>query len=214
MSVARIDAVICVALTKAVFRPAPFTCTTDPAKNPVPFTVSVNPEPPAVTLDGAMEVIVGTPCPCAATPATTANSRAHSNQPGRAPGTHFCFRCKSGARRVRTYLPSMKPASLTRGEVLHLPAVAGRITCAFDRNQVKNGIAYFDSRYFRSKRLPAIALAKASELNVEYVSFREQLDTGGRWDGPSYGSSATSRNSKRTDVRIRFGRFLNCGALA
>ena len=61
MSVARIAAVICVALTNAVVRPAPFTCTTDPAKNPVPFTVSVNPGPPAVTLGGAMDVIVGTP---------------------------------------------------------------------------------------------------------------------------------------------------------
>jgi hypothetical protein len=63
---------------------------------------------------------------------------------------------------------------------LHLPAVGGRITCAFERNQVKNSLAYFDSRYFRSKRLPATALAKDQNPPCN-LSSRTQSRTTASW---------------------------------
>ena len=56
-----------------VVRAAPFTCTIEPLTNPVPLTVSVNPGLPAVTLDGLIEVMVGTPCARAAVPEITGN---------------------------------------------------------------------------------------------------------------------------------------------
>jgi hypothetical protein len=52
ISVAGIDAVNCVALRKVVERLTPFQRTIEPVTKPVPFTVSVNPSPPALTLDG------------------------------------------------------------------------------------------------------------------------------------------------------------------
>jgi hypothetical protein len=60
MSAAVIAAVTCVALTNVVVLAAPLKFTTDVATKFVPFTVSVNAAPPAVALDGASEVIVGT----------------------------------------------------------------------------------------------------------------------------------------------------------
>jgi hypothetical protein len=48
-----------VALTKVVVSAVPFHCTTDPAANPLPFTVSVNPLPPAVADEGLKLLIVG-----------------------------------------------------------------------------------------------------------------------------------------------------------
>src|SRR5208282_1956392 len=56
-------------------------------------------------------------------------------------------------RREGTHVSSFHEAGepYQRG-ALHLPAVARRITCGFERNQVKNGLAHFDSRYFRSKQ--------------------------------------------------------------
>jgi len=52
MSVARIAAVICVALTNAVVRPAPFTCTTDPREESRAVYGERESRPPAVTLVG------------------------------------------------------------------------------------------------------------------------------------------------------------------
>jgi hypothetical protein len=49
-----------VALTKVVVRSAPFQRTTDPATNPVPFTVSVKAAPPTEALAGDRPVTVGT----------------------------------------------------------------------------------------------------------------------------------------------------------
>ena len=40
---------------------APFHCTTAPEANPLPFTVSVKPFPPAVTVEGLILAIVGGP---------------------------------------------------------------------------------------------------------------------------------------------------------
>jgi xanthosine utilization system XapX-like protein len=60
MSVARIAAVICVALTKVVALAAPLKFTTDEELKFVPFTVSVKPAPPAVALVGEIDVVVGT----------------------------------------------------------------------------------------------------------------------------------------------------------
>ena len=59
MSAARIVAVTCVALTNAVVLGAPLKVTVAPLTKPVPFTVSVNPAPPAVALVGESVVIVG-----------------------------------------------------------------------------------------------------------------------------------------------------------
>jgi hypothetical protein len=47
-----------VALTKVVVSAVPFQCTTAPAANPLPFTVNVNPLPPAVADEGLKLLIV------------------------------------------------------------------------------------------------------------------------------------------------------------
>jgi hypothetical protein len=60
MSAAAIDAVTCVAFTNVVVFAAPLKFTTAPDTKFVPFTVSVNAEPPAVALDGDSVVIAGT----------------------------------------------------------------------------------------------------------------------------------------------------------
>ena len=51
------EAVSCVALTNVVVSGVPFQSTTAVEANPLPFTVNVNPGPPAVTLDGLTEVM-------------------------------------------------------------------------------------------------------------------------------------------------------------
>jgi hypothetical protein len=60
ISVARIEAVSCVALTKVVVFAAPAKFTVEVFTKFVPFTVSGNAAPPAVALFGAIVVIVGT----------------------------------------------------------------------------------------------------------------------------------------------------------
>ena len=50
MSAAVMAPVTCVPLTNVVVRFAPLNCTVAPLAKPVPFTVSVKPTPPAVTL--------------------------------------------------------------------------------------------------------------------------------------------------------------------
>jgi hypothetical protein len=60
MSVAKIAAVSCVALTNVVVREFPLNFTCDPFTYPVPFTVKVNAAPPAVAPFGLRDVIVGT----------------------------------------------------------------------------------------------------------------------------------------------------------
>ncbi len=59
MSAARIVAVTCVALTNVVVFAVPLKFTTAPETKFVPFTVSVNPAPPATALVGESVVIVG-----------------------------------------------------------------------------------------------------------------------------------------------------------
>ena len=59
MSAAVIAACNCVALTNVVVRFVPFQLTTDPLRNPVPFTVTVKAAVPAVALDGDSELTVG-----------------------------------------------------------------------------------------------------------------------------------------------------------
>jgi xanthosine utilization system XapX-like protein len=59
ISPATIAAVNCVVLTNVVVLAAPLNFTTDVDTNPVPFTVSVNPAPPAVALVGEIDVSVG-----------------------------------------------------------------------------------------------------------------------------------------------------------
>ncbi len=59
ISLAAIAAVTCVALTKVVVRSEPFQRTTELETKLVPFTVNVNPEPPAVALVGEMVASVG-----------------------------------------------------------------------------------------------------------------------------------------------------------
>src|SRR5882762_5030078 len=61
MSETGIAAVTCVALTRVVVRAAPFQRTLAPMSNPVPVSVSVNPAPPAVALEGDSAVSVGPP---------------------------------------------------------------------------------------------------------------------------------------------------------
>jgi hypothetical protein len=58
-SAAGIAAVNCVALTNVVVRALPFQFTTAPLTKFVPFTVSVNPAPPAPALEGDSPLIVG-----------------------------------------------------------------------------------------------------------------------------------------------------------
>ena len=55
-----IAAVSCAALTNVVGRALPFHCTTEPATNPVPFTVRVNAPDPATTLEGETLLTAGT----------------------------------------------------------------------------------------------------------------------------------------------------------
>ena len=52
ISAAEMPAVSCVVLTNVVVRLAPFQRTVEPLTNPVPFTVSVKPDPPAFVEDG------------------------------------------------------------------------------------------------------------------------------------------------------------------
>jgi hypothetical protein len=52
--------VTCVPLTKFVTCAVPFSCTTDLAKNPDPFTVNTNAAAPAWALAGAIEEMEGT----------------------------------------------------------------------------------------------------------------------------------------------------------
>ncbi|MGA2723439.1 MAG: hypothetical protein ABSG79_13635 [Bryobacteraceae bacterium] len=52
-------AVNCVAFTNIVGSDDPLHCTTAPAANPLPFTVNVNPTPPAVADEGLKLLIVG-----------------------------------------------------------------------------------------------------------------------------------------------------------
>jgi hypothetical protein len=59
ISLARIAAVICVALTKVVARALPLKFTTDVDTNPVPFTVNVNAAPPVAAFGGESVVITG-----------------------------------------------------------------------------------------------------------------------------------------------------------
>jgi hypothetical protein len=59
MSAAVMDAVTCVEFTNAVVLAPPLKFTTAPLTNPVPFTVSVNADPPAVALEGASDVMAG-----------------------------------------------------------------------------------------------------------------------------------------------------------
>ena len=56
ISLAGTVAVTCELLTKVVVRATPFHCTTDVASNCTPFTVRVNPAPPALALEGESEV--------------------------------------------------------------------------------------------------------------------------------------------------------------
>jgi hypothetical protein len=63
MSAAVIAAVNCVAETYVVVRSAPFHLTTDPLTKLLPFTVSVNPEPPTAAEDGDKLVRTGTGLP-------------------------------------------------------------------------------------------------------------------------------------------------------
>jgi len=51
----------CVALTSVVVSAVPLKLTTDAAAKFVPFTVRVNPGPPAVVFEGDSEAIVGAP---------------------------------------------------------------------------------------------------------------------------------------------------------
>ena len=60
MSLAGMAAFNCVALTTVVFRAAPIHITSELETNFLPFTVSVNAAPPAVTLEGESEEIAGT----------------------------------------------------------------------------------------------------------------------------------------------------------
>jgi hypothetical protein len=59
-SVAGMDAVTCVALTKVVVREEPSKLTTEAVTKLVPFTVSVNPASPTFLLVGKILVVVGT----------------------------------------------------------------------------------------------------------------------------------------------------------
>jgi hypothetical protein len=59
ISAAVIAAINCVALTNVVVLAAPLNFTTDAETKPVPFTVRVKAEPPAVALVGEREVTVG-----------------------------------------------------------------------------------------------------------------------------------------------------------
>src|SRR5258705_402255 len=58
-SAAGIDACSCVPLTNVVARLPPFQRTTDESTKPLPFTVTVNAEAPAVTLDGDSDSTLG-----------------------------------------------------------------------------------------------------------------------------------------------------------
>ena len=60
MSLARMAAFNCMALTTVVFRAEPFHITAEVDTNFLPLTVSVKAAPPAVTLEGESEVIAGT----------------------------------------------------------------------------------------------------------------------------------------------------------
>src|SRR5258708_20455396 len=59
MSLIEIGIVICELLTNAAFRGSPFTFTTAPMTKFDPFTASVKAGPPATTLDGLRDEIVG-----------------------------------------------------------------------------------------------------------------------------------------------------------
>jgi hypothetical protein len=60
ISLSRIEAVTCVALTKAVARDTPFQCTAEPATKPEPVAVRVKPAPPAKAATGDTVVRTGT----------------------------------------------------------------------------------------------------------------------------------------------------------
>src|SRR5437660_3803009 len=59
MSLAGMEAVSCMLLTKVVARSLPFQRTTEPAMKPLPRTVTVNAAAPAVALAGESELIPG-----------------------------------------------------------------------------------------------------------------------------------------------------------
>src|SRR5258708_28753003 len=59
MSLIEIGIVTCELLTNAAFRGSPFTFTTAPTTKFDPFTASVNAGPPATTLDGLRDEVVG-----------------------------------------------------------------------------------------------------------------------------------------------------------
>ena len=59
MSLAEILAVIVVLFTKVLYRPDPFHETIAPLTKPVPLTVNVKVAPPALVLDGLIDVRVG-----------------------------------------------------------------------------------------------------------------------------------------------------------
>jgi len=59
ISLAKIAAVSCVALTNVVLRPLPFHCTVEPLTKFVPVTVRANAAAPAVALEGESEAIAG-----------------------------------------------------------------------------------------------------------------------------------------------------------
>src|SRR5207249_1755758 len=67
MSLAGIEVVSCVLLTKLVVRLNPFQRTTESAAKLVPFTVSVRPGPPAIVEAGSSPVIVGVCAPASVT---------------------------------------------------------------------------------------------------------------------------------------------------
>ena len=63
MSLAEILAVIVVLFTKVLYRPDPFHETIAPLTKPEPLTVSVKVAPPALVLDGLIDVSVGAGLP-------------------------------------------------------------------------------------------------------------------------------------------------------
>jgi hypothetical protein len=59
MSLSRIEAVACVALTNLVARDMPFQCTVEPVSKPDPVAVRVKPAPPATAVAGDTAVRTG-----------------------------------------------------------------------------------------------------------------------------------------------------------
>jgi hypothetical protein len=82
MSEAGTVAFSCESLTKLVGSAAPFHLTTEPEPNPVPFTVSVKPDPPgtiAVGTSGWLTNGTGFVCANAVVTATSTRGQTHRN---------------------------------------------------------------------------------------------------------------------------------------